>query len=744
MGQGRGKGKNGVGMDHIPAPPDGGWGWFVVLGSFLLHVIINGIFYSFGVFYMEFLTYFKGGIRETARVFSIVPGVALLVGPVASALTNRYGCRAVTIAGAIVAAIGFILSLFAPNIYYLFFSFGVLSGLGFGLMYLPAIVSVSHYFDKKRSLAIGIAVSGSGIGTFIFAPVSKLLVDEYTWKGAVLIEAGIILNCILCGALFRPLVVKHERADIEYDTKKSEKSEKEKLMKSVLKDVVFLLFSISNICTSIGFNMPYIYLPDRAHEYGINKTDATNLISVIGIANTISRVVFGWMADKPWVNRLMLYNTALFICGVATALSPLNNSYPFLICYAAVFGASMGVYVGLNSVVLVDLLGLAKLTNAFGLLLMFQGLATFIGPPIFGWLYDVTGSYDISFYVAGTMVAISGAMLYFLPLVQKCLGSGFGLMYLPAIVSVSHYFDEKRSLATGVVMSGSGIGTFIFAPVSKLLVDEYTWKGAVLIEAGIILNCILCGALFRPLVVKHERADTEYDTKKSEKSEKEKLMKSVLKDVIFLLFTISNICTIIGFMMPYIYLPHRALEYGINKTHATFLISVIGIANTIGRVVFGWMADKPWVNRPMFYNTALIICGMATALSPLNNSFPFLVCYAAVFGASMGVYVVLNSVVLVDLLGLAKLTNAFGLLLMFQGLATFIGPPIAGWLYDGTGSYDISFYVAGTMVAISGAMLYFLPLVQKCLGLSFVFDKCHPKFYDDSVTSKRMVIYYVI
>lgn len=573
MGQGRGKGKHGVGTDNMPAPPDGGWGWFVVLGSFLLHVVADGIVYSFGVFYMEFLTYFKGGKGETAWVGSLVPGVTLLVGPVASALTNRYGCRVVTIAGAIVAAIGFILSLFAPNIYYLFFSFGILSGLGFGLMYLPAIVSVSHYFDKKRSFATGIAVCGSGIGTFIFAPVSKLLVDEYTWKGAVLIEAGIILNCILCGALFRPLVVKHERTDIEYDEKKSEKSEKEKLMKStesngvqhqqqdlpdiqktgtkdtlaipnkyiqslkvengsdilfrsegainnmaksnalsqspfnqsfhrqtstrsqqhtpvagpmyrkdifysgslinipqyrsnpalyvasitslpdvvpddqdwclfrclglspemrdairqmldfsLLKDVIFLLFTISNICTSIGFNMPYIYLPDRAHEYGINKTDATFLISVIGIANTIGRVVFGWMADKPWVNRLMLYNTSLFICGVATALSPLNNSYPFLVCYAAVFGAFIGVYVGLTSVVLVDLLGLAKLTNAFGLLLMFQGLATFIGPPIAGWLYDGTGSYDISFYVAGTMVAISGAMLYFLPLVQKCLG----------------------------------------------------------------------------------------------------------------------------------------------------------------------------------------------------------------------------------------------------------------------------------------------------------------------------------
>lgn len=80
MGKGRGKGKHGVGVDSMPTPPDGGWGWFVVLGSFLLHVVADGIVYSFGVFYMEFLTYFKGGKGETAWVGSLVPGVTFLVG----------------------------------------------------------------------------------------------------------------------------------------------------------------------------------------------------------------------------------------------------------------------------------------------------------------------------------------------------------------------------------------------------------------------------------------------------------------------------------------------------------------------------------------------------------------------------------------------------------------------------------------------------------------------------------------
>jgi MFS family permease len=79
------------------------------------------------------------------------------------------------------------------------------SGFGFGLMYLPAIVSVTCYFEKKRSLATGIAVCGSGLGTFVFAPLTEYLIDEYGWRGAVMIIAGLVLNCAILGALFRPV-----------------------------------------------------------------------------------------------------------------------------------------------------------------------------------------------------------------------------------------------------------------------------------------------------------------------------------------------------------------------------------------------------------------------------------------------------------------------------------------------------------------------------------------------------------
>lgn len=106
---------------------------------------------------------------------------------------------------------------------------------------------------------------------------------------------------------------------------------------------------------------------------------------------------------------------------VATALSVYCLDFYALAVYAVVFGFTVGAYVGLTSVILVDLLGLDNLTNAFGILLLFQGIASFVGPPIVGVFYDICTSYTPGFVFAGSMIAVSGLMLYPIPALQRYL-----------------------------------------------------------------------------------------------------------------------------------------------------------------------------------------------------------------------------------------------------------------------------------------------------------------------------------
>ncbi|XP_015176547.1 PREDICTED: monocarboxylate transporter 12 [Polistes dominula] len=539
----------------LSKPPDGGWGWFVVLASFLIHVITDGVTYSFGVFYLELLYYFEEGKGATAWIASILVGVTLCSGPISGLFVNKYGCRAVTIAGSILASTCLLASVWAGSIIMLYFTIGLGTGLGFGLIYLPAIVSVTCYFEKYRSLATGIAVCGSGLGTLVFAPCLESLISNYGWRGTMMICSGIVLNCIVLGAFFRPLetpVSKRNRNsegiyhelqsrdkftnqdecsnevndlknnikfnnvnDIEKEvmplsfgmrtalshpvlitkvsshykqslirgfgsvevnrcyngfhhgslgnirnysksldvnnkedithsdtyfknvsknieinkaknnTALSPKSENTRDIledmedTSLLKNPMFILFTFSNFCTSIGFNVPYIYLLPQAEERGINKSLASYLLAIIGVANTLGRIILGYVSDKPWINRLLVYNICLTICGAATLFSTLCTNFYTFAFYCIVYGFTAGAYVGLTSVILVDLLGLSRLTNSFGLLLLFQGFASLLGPPIAGWLYDGLGSYDPGFYTAGSMIAISGLILFLIPLLQK-------------------------------------------------------------------------------------------------------------------------------------------------------------------------------------------------------------------------------------------------------------------------------------------------------------------------------------
>lgn len=85
---------------------------------------------------------------------------------------------------------------------------------------------------------------------------------------------------------------------------------------SLFRDIIFIIFVFSNFCTSIGFNVPYVYIAPQAEVLGLNKEEASYLLAAIGIANTFGRIILGYISDKPWVNRLFVYNVCLTICGL--------------------------------------------------------------------------------------------------------------------------------------------------------------------------------------------------------------------------------------------------------------------------------------------------------------------------------------------------------------------------------------------------------------------------------------------
>ena len=112
-------------------------------------------------------------------------------------------------------------------------------------------------------------------------------------------------------------------------------------------------------------------------------------------------------------------------------------------------------------------------------------------------------------------------------------------MYLCAYIVIGHFFERYRALATGLASCGSGVGTFIFAPLSVALIDHYGWKGAMWIIAGFILNGVVMGAVFRPLPKTVATDDGKVRKKKL-------LDLSLLKRPSYIAFCTSSFLCLIG------------------------------------------------------------------------------------------------------------------------------------------------------------------------------------------------------
>ncbi|CAH1954286.1 unnamed protein product [Acanthoscelides obtectus] len=107
------------------------------------------------------------------------------------------------------------------------------------------------------------------------------------------------------------------------------------------------------------------------------------------------------------------------LCGGVIAFIPLVTDYWSLLFLSGAFGFFIAANYSLTCIILVELITLDRFTNAYGLLLLVQGVANLLGPPLAGWLCDITGTFDLSFYLAGLIIALSGLMLVILPITRR-------------------------------------------------------------------------------------------------------------------------------------------------------------------------------------------------------------------------------------------------------------------------------------------------------------------------------------
>ncbi|CAM4711053.1 hypothetical protein PO909_012579 [Leuciscus waleckii] len=393
--------------------PDGGWGWAVLFGCF----VITGFSYAFpkavSVFFKELIREFGVGYSDCAWISSILLAMLYGSGPLCSILVNRFGCRPVMMVGGLFASLGMIMASFATSMIHIYLCIGVITGLGLSLNFQPSLIMLNRYFSEKRPLANGLAAAGSPVALCCLSPLGQILQYNYGWRGGFLILGGILLNCCACGALMRPL--KAPKKTSEVDEKETKPKPKVKLLDfTVFKDCGFVIYTVAAAIMVLGLFVPPVFMVSYAKELGNEDTKSALLLTILGFIDIFARPTCGIIAGLKWVRPrcVYLFSFAMLFNGVTDLVGSMSKDYASLVVFCIFFGISYGMVGALQFEVLMAIVGTEKFSSAIGLVLLVEAVAVLVGPPGAGRLLDYTKNYMYVFLLAGCEVVLSALVLF--------------------------------------------------------------------------------------------------------------------------------------------------------------------------------------------------------------------------------------------------------------------------------------------------------------------------------------------
>ena len=341
-------------------------------------------------------------------------------------------------------------------------------------------------------------------------------------------------------------------------------------------------------------------------------------------------------------------------------------------------------------------------------------------------------------------------------------GLSLGMTYLPTIISVNLYFEEKRALASSITMSGSSFGYLILAPILNLVLENFGLKCSFGLMAILSLTCAILGLTLKSPPVENEDCSARHNSVKPlersdifyrgsvvslgadqvrgladkavasdrrlsyhslvslnlEEEDEEGLTffqlfmlrlsdLKVLKDPTFLMFFLFKFFFYVAYLMPYLYIPVVMLTSGhdISSVEASLAITALGIANGIARLLSGVVTNFPQ-HTLTISGWCSFMAGVSIALFPhCTTAWHFYIASAS-FGFFMGPPTALTSVAVVRLVGMDLLSTAYGLTESCYGLLSLLSPTLATMLADFGESFALPFYAAAGSLLLSSGFCY--------------------------------------
>ncbi|XP_038954322.1 monocarboxylate transporter 10 isoform X1 [Rattus norvegicus] len=371
-----------TGNQEPPEPPEGGWGWLVMLAAMWCNGSVFGIQNAYGVLFVSMLETFGAKDDDNmafkaAWVGSLSMGMIFFCCPIVSVFTDMFGCRRTAVLGAAVGFVGLMSSSFVSSIEPLYFTYGVVFACGCSFAYQPSLVILGHYFKKRLGLVNGIVTAGSSVFTILLPLLLGNLTSTVGLCYTLRILCIFMFVLFLAGFTYRPLVPSSKEKESE-DSRSS------------------------------FFSRRKLSPPKKIFNFALFKETAYAVW-----AAGIPLALFGYFV--PYVHLVLSF----FFIGLTSMMIPLCSVFGALIALCLIMGLFDGCFISIMAPIAFELVGPQDASQAIGFLLGFMSIPMTVGPPVAGLLHDKLGSYDLAFYLAGIPPFIGGAVLCLIPWIHS-------------------------------------------------------------------------------------------------------------------------------------------------------------------------------------------------------------------------------------------------------------------------------------------------------------------------------------
>lgn len=352
--------------------------WLVATAASAANFVTFGTLLSFGVFLTPIAETFGTTTGPVAPLFSGAICFYYLAGAVGGRLSDRHGARPIILIGALSMTLGLAAGSQVKGLWQMYLLYMPLIGIGVGCCYSPAIGAVGRWFERRRSLAISIVLTGVGAGTLVIPSLSRVLIQAHGWRTTLAVLA-IVAFVVVGGA-----AVVTDRPPSQAGNTNTSKAP------PVFRSKHFRRLYASVVVLGPGFYAPFAFFNDYAVARGIDSSSAAALVGVVGASSVVSRLIFGALGDRP--RALPKYRFGYLVMTAALVVWLMaGSSFILLVVSAVLHGIGWAAWVTATPIVLAEWFGIESLGGVLGTFYTGLGIGALMGPAISGFVIDQAG-----------------------------------------------------------------------------------------------------------------------------------------------------------------------------------------------------------------------------------------------------------------------------------------------------------------------------------------------------------------